>query len=124
MASEDVNASVRGMTFDDIAKLAAKGERSESGMNYIDHLAWYILRDIYRDFKDGLIDKERGEQRKLEALTIWERETQRTEQCRNDIFRIADLWKRIESASSAYRLDRTIENADKLMEAIYNMPYG
>ena len=121
MASEDNNAHVRGMTFDDISKLAAKNERPESGMTYIDYLAWYILRDIYRDFKAGLIDKERGEERKREALSIWECETQKVKQHRDDIFRVAELWKRVESAADAYRLDRTLDNADKLIYAIYGI---
>lgn len=121
MKNEDNNAPVRWMTFDDISKLAAKNERPESGMTYIDYLAWYILRDIYRDFKACLIDKERGEERKREALSIWERETQKEEQFREQIFRVAELWKRIESASSAYQLDRTLENADKLIYAIYRV---
>lgn len=121
MASEDNNAPVRGMTFDNISKLAAKNERPESGMTYIDYLAWYILRDIYRDFKAGLIDKERGEERKRDALSIWECETQKVKQHRDDIFRVAELWKRVESAADAYRLDRTLDNADKLIYAIYGI---
>lgn len=121
MASESNNASVRGMTFDDISKLAAKNERPDSGMTYIDYLAWYILRDIYRDFKAGLIDRERGEERKRDALSIWECETQKVAQHRDDIFRVAELWKRVESAANAYRLDRTLDNADKLIYAIYRV---
>ena len=120
-SNADKDVTVHGMTFDDISKLAAKNERPESGMTYIDYLAWYILRDIYRDFRSGLIDRERGEERKREALTIWESESQNVEQCREQIFRVAELWKRIESASSAYQLDRTLENADKLIYAIYRV---
>ena len=117
----DKKSAVRVMTFDDISKLAAKNERPESGMTYVDYLAWYVLRDIYRDYKAGRIDKERGESRKRDALDLWERETAKISSIRDQVFEVAELWKRIESAANAYQLNRTVENADKLIFAIYRM---
>jgi len=102
-----------------ISSYAAKNEMPDSGLNYIDWLLWYMLRDIYAEFRQGTLDKERGAARKKHAIEIWEKETFRNEQSRQLAFRVADLWKRVELAASQYRKDRTLENADLLMVAIY-----
>lgn len=112
------------MTAEQISALAAKGERPPDGLNATDWLLWYMLRDIYRDFKFGKLDAEKGAERKNEALAIWERENFNREQDKDAINRAVDLWNRVELAGSEYRQNRTIENADKLMEAIYHIPCG
>lgn len=102
-----------------ISSYAAKNEMPDSGLTYIDWLLWYMLRDIYAEFRQGTLDKERGAARKKHAIEIWEKETFRDEQTRQTAMRVADLWKRVEVAASQYRKDRTLENADLLMVAIY-----
>lgn len=102
-----------------ISSYAAKNEMPDSGLNYIDWLLWYMLRDIYAEFRQGTLDKERGAARKKHAIEIWEKETFRDEQTRQTAMRVADLWKRVEVAASQYRKDRTLENADLLMVSIY-----
>ena len=102
-----------------ISSYAAKNEMPDSGLTYIDWLLWYMLRDIYAEFRQGTLDKERGAARKKHAIEIWEKETFRDEQTRQTAMRVAAIWKRVELAASQYRKDRTMENADLLMVAIY-----
>ena len=112
------------LTPDEISALAAQDEKPDADMTTVDWLLWYMLRDVYRDFKHGHITKEQGAERKRQALDIWERQTDRYHADRDLINRVVQLWKTVEAAASTYRKDRTLENADKVMEAIYGMRGG
>lgn len=110
------------MTADQISQLAAKQEMPADGMTCTDWLLWYMLRDIYRDFKAGRLDAEKGAERKKHSLSIWEKETFRARQLNELADSAGKLWTRIETAADTYRLNRTLQNADMLIEAIYNVP--
>lgn len=112
------------MTDDQISQLAAKQEMPPDGMTYVDWLLWYMLRDIYRDFKSGKLDAQKGAERKRHALEVWEKESFRVRQLNELADSAGKLWKRIEIAGCNYRKDRTLENADALMKAIYGLPCG
>ena len=91
-------------------------------MTYVDWLLWYMLRDVYRDFKAGKLDAEKGAERKQHSLSIWEKESFRVRQLNELADSAGKLWTRIETAADTYRLNRTLQNADRLIEAIYNVP--
>ena len=91
-------------------------------MTYVDWLLWYMLRDVYRDFKSGKLDAQKGAERKQHSLSIWEKESFRVRQLNELADRAGKLWTRVEMAASAYQKNRTLKNADKLIEAIYNIP--
>ena len=110
------------MTADQISQLAARQEMPPDGMTYVDWLLWYMLRDIYRDFKAGRLDAEKGAERKQHSLSIWEKESFRARQLNELADSAGKMWNRIEMAANAYRLNRSLQNADKLIEAIYNVP--
>ena len=124
MACVDEKVIPFTLTPDEISALAAQEEKPDCDMTAIDWLLWYVLRDVYRDFKQGLISKEKGAERKRQALDIWERQTDRYHADRDLINRVVQLWKNVEAAASAYRKDRTLENADAIMTAIYGMRDG
>ena len=88
-------------------------------MNYIDWLLWYMLRDIYSGYKAGTLDKDACVERKAEAVGIWDREVFRVEQSRQLATRCAEMWKNVEEASSLYRKERNLKNADLMHAAIY-----
>lgn len=110
------------MNSDQISQLAAKQEMPADGMTCTDWLLWYMLRDIYRDFKAGRLDAEKGAERKKHSLSIWEKETFRARQLNELADSAGKLWKRIEMYADTYRLNRTLQNADRLIEAIYGVP--
>ena len=110
------------MTADQISQLAARQEMPPDGMTYVDWLLWYMLRDVYRDFKAGKLDAQKGAERKQHSLSIWEKESFRVRQLNELADSAGKLWKRIETAADTYRLNRTLQNADRLIEAIYNVP--
>ena len=112
------------MTADQISQLAARQEMPPDGMTYVDWLLWYMLRDIYRDFKSGKLDAQKGAERKQHSLSIWEKETLRISQLNELADRAGQLWKRVEMAANAYQTDRTLQNADALIHAIYGVRCG
>lgn len=110
------------MTADQISQLAAKQEMPPDGMTYVDWLLWYMLRDIYRDFKTGKLDAQKGAERKQHSLSVWEKESFRIRQLNELADSAGKLWKRVETAANDYRKNRSLQNADKVIEAIYNVP--
>ena len=115
-----VNAA-SSLTAEQICKFAKRDEQPTSGMCYIDWLLWYMVRDIYNEHGAGLISAEQGAKRKQSAVRIWEREWECHQRNAAITNRAAELWKSVEEAATAYRKNRTIQNADLLMVAIYGI---
>lgn len=108
-------------TPDEISKLAMRNEMPDSGMCVIDWLLWYMLRDIYNEHGAGLISAEQGASRKQNAMDLWMHEWEVHQRDAAITYRMAELWKTVEATASMYRKNRTLENADLLMAAIYGM---
>ena len=83
---------------------------------------WYALRDIYSQFRRGLIDKRKGEELKLKALRQFDLDNQAISNAMKILKEHARFWQSVERTASAYRLERTLENADAFLEAVYNVP--
>lgn len=103
----------------EVSEYAAKNEMPESGMTYIDWLLWYMLRDIYNEFSAGMLTKEQGAERKRQAMSIYEKECEHNARTTALYHHVSELWKSVEAAAAAYRKDRTLENADEMMRAVY-----
>ena len=103
----------------EVSTLAARNEMPDKPMSYVNWLLWYMLRDIYNEFSAGTLTKEQGATRKKQAIDIYNKECEYLGRTMAMCDRMAELWKGIEAASSAYRKDRTLENADELMRVVY-----
>lgn len=103
----------------EVSTLAARNEMPDKPMSYVNWLLWYMLRDIYNEFTAGTLTKEQGAARKKQAMDIYEKECEYLCRTMATCDRMAALWRGIESASTAYRKERSLENADKLMEVVY-----
>ena len=117
----DTEQPVKGLTAAEISALASRNELPGQSMPCIDWLLWYMLRDVYADFNSGISDKVNGAERKRKALSIWEREHERIARDNAIVNRAAELWKSVEEAAAMYRKDRTLQNADLVMLAIYGI---
>ena len=82
-------------------------------------MAWYKLRDVYREFRANRIDRAEGESRKRSIFRKRAEDAEKAERHFVTQKRIADFFKTIELPASAYMKDRTLENADTLIETIY-----
>lgn len=111
-------------TVQELSSLAAKGVRPKDGLTYYEWLIWYELRDIYSDWKNKTADEDVLKARKEKAVVRFDEMKRKETQHREDCFRIAKLYKKIEAAGIAYRKERTLENADRLMNVVYGLLGG
>ena len=92
-------------------KEAMAGNEMPKGLEYPDQILFLELRLLYDSYKRKLIDRETATREKVELL--------RTYESHKIADRMGKEWvdqiKRTELARSAYRKEKTIQNADKLV---------
>ncbi len=95
-------------------KAAMAGEEMPKGLEYPDQILFLQLRLLYDSYKRKLIDRDTATQEKAELLRNYE--------AHKIVDRMGKEWvdqiKRTELARAAYRKDKTIENADKLVVCV------
>ena len=109
------------MTKDEIIKYAATGQMPDQEMTCPERALFYTLKEIYTRFRNGLITKEQGEVQKNHALRQFELDNSAVSSAMKILRHNSELWKAIEQAGNHYALDRTLENADAFVEAVYNV---
>lgn len=100
-------------------KIAMAGGEMPNGLEYPDQILFLELRLLYESYKRKLIDREAATQEKVELL--------RTYEAHKIVDNMGKVWvdqiKRTELARAAYRKDKTIENADKLLACVEGGKY-
>ena len=95
-------------------KIAMAGGEMPKGLEYPDQILFLELRLLYDSYKKQLIDRETATREKVELL--------RTYEAHKIVDRMGKEWvdqiKRTELARAEYRKDKTIENADKLLDCV------
>lgn len=109
------------MTVEQIAKQAALDVRPTEKLSMPEWLLFYRLRDLYRKFSKGSISKEIGAEEKARILMEYKRGVDREQASDRFLAHHAMLWKNIEMAANCYKENKTIENADKFVEAVYRV---
>ena len=92
-------------------KLAMAGEEMPDGLEYSDQILFLELRMLYDQYKKGIIDKPiavREKKRLLDNYRVYQFHERALEEWVKQI-------RLSEQARAAYRKDRTLENADKLV---------
>ena len=82
---------------------------------------FYTLKEIYSNYRQGAISKAKGEDLKNKAMRQFEIDNSAVMSAMKILRKDAELWKSIELAGNHYRLDRTLENADAFIEAVYSV---
>ena len=100
-------------------KAAMSGEEMPKCLEYPDQILFLQLRLLYDSYKRKLIDRDTATQEKAELLRNYE--------AHKIVDRMGKEWvdqiKRTELARAAYRKDKTIENADKLVVCVEGGKY-
>ena len=95
-------------------KIAMAGGEMPKGLEYPDQILFLVLRILYGSYRRKLIDRDIATQEKVELL--------RTYEAHKIVDKMGKEWveqiKRTELARSAFRKDKTIENADKLLACV------
>lgn len=95
-------------------KIAMSGGEMPKGMEYPDQILFLELRLLYDSYKRKLIDRDTATQEKVELL--------RTYEAHKIVEKMGKEWvdqiKRTEQARVAYRKERTLENADRVIDCV------
>lgn len=111
-------------TVQELFSLAAKGARPSEALTSYEWLLWYELRDIYSDWRNKAQDEERLKARKQDAVVRYETQKRKEAQHDDAMRRVAALFQNIEEVGIAYRKDRNLDNADRLMNVVYGLLGG
>ena len=82
---------------------------------------YYTLKDIYEQYRKGFISKSNGEALKNKAMRQFDIDTDALLSAMHILRQNAQLWQTIETAGSAYRQNRTLENADVFISTVYGV---
>ena len=110
----------KSFTIEELAKMAYKGHRSDfkTLLRGSEQSAYLALRYLYRLYQTGGISKEEAGKTKAQITRRYEQDRLREEQLDSTIKAFADVVKRTAIANENYRKNRTLDNADRLCEAI------
>lgn len=92
-------------------KTAMSGGEMPEGLECPDQILFLSLRLLYDSYKRKLIDRETATREKVELLRTYEA----NKIGESVIKECAEQTKRTELARAAYRKDKTIENADRIL---------
>ena len=108
------------ITEHEISKLAAQS-RKPPDMTPPEELLWYWLRDIYAGYRNKQIDSDTGAERKTEAIRRYNQLVTERDMAERIVSSHAALWKGIKNAANLYHAERTLENADGFVAAVYGL---
>lgn len=93
---------------------AMRGEEMPDGLSTPDQTLYLQLRMLYNQYKTGIVTREVASREKKKLLRNWELGLiwDKAGKLWNEQIRLT------EEARSAYRKERTLENADKLLKRI------
>ena len=111
------------LTVEAISQYAAQDLIPPGDITLPEKLLWYELRDIYRGFKSGTVTKDEGQSKKNQAIGNYNRNSKDLEQTAKIIKANAGMWTLIEQTAKAYKDNKTIENADAFMDAVYGVTF-
>ena len=99
-------------------RAAMNDEDMPSGLDIADACFYTALRIIYKAYHNGVIDRKTGTELKKQLKRAYVSDKSKVEFLNRSALELND---RIKKASEAYKSDRTLENADELYAAFYNL---
>ena len=100
-------------------RAAMNDEDMPIGLDIADACFYTALRIIYKAYHNGAIGRKTGTELKKQLTRDYVRDKSEVEFLKRSTLALND---RIKKASEEYKSNRTLENADKLYAAFYNLP--
>lgn len=95
-------------------KEAANEDPIPDGLSLVDQCAFRFLRSMYRDIRTGVQTREQAIEEKGCMTYQYDKEKRSMEHWSKMGSYWAEKYSRVEAAQSAYKKNRTLENADRL----------
>lgn len=90
------------------------GDKMPEGLSYPEKLLYLCLRQLYDQYRKGIIDRDTAVQEKKRLM-----DEHRVNEFNDQMGkRWVELIRLTDTARCAYRKNRTLENADKLVDAL------
>ena len=99
-------------------RAAMNDEDMPRGLDIADACFYTALRIIYKAYHNGVIDRKAGAELKKQLTRAYVRDKSKVEFLKRSALAMND---RIQKASEGYKSNRTLENADELYAAFYNL---
>lgn len=109
------------MTTDDIVLAAYNSTLPNGVMRLPERLLYQTVKCISLQYKAGQLSKQDATDLKANAISDYRADKVEYENGIDAMRRQAVLFKDIELATTAYRKNRTLENADRLLEVLYGL---
>lgn len=109
------------MTLQDLKLAAYNGITPPEPLSCPERAFFLQAKEIYVRYHDKRITQSESAEAMRQAIQDYKRDMQERQNGIDALYRIANLYKQIELAATAYAKNRTLENADKLLEAIYGV---
>ena len=100
-------------------KEAMNEEPLPIGLDIADQFLFLGLKYLYAMHRRGLISRDRASKEKEKLVFQWKTEKSKLEFLSREA---VELSERIKRASDEFKESRTLENADALYAALYNLP--
>lgn len=109
------------MTLQDLKLAAYNGITPSEPLSCPERAFFLQAKEIYAQYHDKRITQSESSEAMRQAIQDYKRDMTERQNGIDALYRIANLYKQLELVATAYRKDRTLANADKLMEAMYGL---
>lgn len=109
------------MTIEELSRLAATEQTPPEGTEVDERCLWYGLRDIYRQFRQGSISTEQGDQLKRQAIRQYNTDHGRLEQADRILAQHGQMFRNLEDAANQCRKELNRTDRQNTEEALHNI---
>lgn len=103
---------------------AMRGEPMPEGLPLEEQLAYQAMAYLYARFRLKAVTREMGAEEKGRILYELERNRRLLQVKKNLVRCSVEMVRAVEAAANSYSRERTVENGDRLYEALYKVPPG
>lgn len=102
--------------------IAANGEPMPDGLSLVDQCAFYFLQEMYRGLRTGAKTREQAAEEKGKMTYQYSIVVGLFQNWREMGEKWTQHYKNMEGAANRYAKERSLENADRLYQAVYGVP--
>ena len=100
---------------------AARDDPMPDGLSLAEQQTFQAIRYLYAVYRAKRITQAQAAQEKAKVLRELRMMQEKEALMEKSYAKQTAMWKDVEAAANRYSLDKTIENADKLIESIYGV---
>lgn len=96
-------------------------QTARNGSEWPETLLYYRVRDLYRDYRKGRVERSDAEAAKRKVMQQYDRDVAERTLLSELYAQNAARWKAVEQAVREYTHRPSVDTADRIVEALYGM---